>query len=143
MKMIALARTLQLSFVLAGSLALSGCSSSSGDPSSSETCTQWNVAGTWSTQQTNSFAVTIVFSQQDETVGGTAEYIQADGSQAQGTISGTLVGDQLNVTIAWSAGFSGHYVATVTSGHLSGSTTPTNGGPTIAWTGTGNSVCAS
>jgi hypothetical protein len=102
-------------------------------------CANWNIAGEWTTTQSNGFAVVFNFTQAGTSIGGSAV---VSGAGTTGTVQGTLVGEQLSVTVTWSAGNAGNYAAVIASGTLTGTTQDTRGGPVVSWTGTGPESCA-
>jgi hypothetical protein len=138
-----------VSLALAAASAASACSTTtsngpaSGDAGSGSVCAQWSVAGAWTTQQADGLTVTLLFTQQGQAVGGTAHFTDPTNSanQGNGTVSGTLIGSQLNVVIAWS-GFDGYYVANVSAGQLVGAVSPMpGGGGAVMWSGSGSTSC--
>jgi hypothetical protein len=127
---------LTLSLVLVGMIIMSLTGIPRAD--AADPCNQWDVTGTWSTQQGNGYAVTFNFSQSGQNLGGSAGY-----GSVSGGLSGTIQGNQLNVVVGWSNGSRGRYVATVSQGSLTGTTSNVATGASTSWTGSGPTRCAS
>jgi hypothetical protein len=106
-------------------------------------CTQWDISGMWQTAQGNGYNPSFDFQQNGTSITGFAtlpggEATRAGFSSSTGSVSGTLRGDQLDVTVTWSrtnGPVTGRYTATVVQGRLSGSA----GGP--SWNGSGPTRC--
>ena len=84
----------------------------------------WDISGTWHTLQGGSRAIEFVFSQSGSSVTGTAD----DGAGLNGTFSGNVTGNQVDVIVTWNfqksdgSTLEGEYEATISQGTLSGST---------------------
>jgi hypothetical protein len=107
-------------------------------------CTQWEVSGVWYTQQANGYNPTFTFQQSGTRISGTAtlpgaEAMRAGFTSSSGPVSGTLVGDRLDVTVTWTGrngAVTGRYTATITPAGL---TSGNAGG--VNWSGSGPARC--
>jgi hypothetical protein len=109
------------------------------------TCAQWDVSGTWQTEQGNGYHPVFVFQQSDMQVTGTAMLSGAEQARAGytgpgGPVAGTLVGDRIDVSVTWTrrdGPLRGQYTGTIVDGRI------VNGmaGP-VTWTGAGPATCA-
>jgi hypothetical protein len=108
-------------------------------------CKQWNVTGTWSTNQGNGFHVTFVFKQSGTTLTGKGILPQSEAASlgySTGIVKGTVKGSRLSLTVAWVKGPVGQYVATVTSRGLAGSGRAIKPlGTWVNWSGSGPTRC--
>lgn len=113
-------------------------------------CTQFDVSGTWQTSQGNGYNPSFAFQQSGTRISGTATVSSAEAARGNyasnsGSISGTLVGNQLDVTVTWSTRngpISGRYTAAVAQtsagqGRLNGGNAGGN-----SWNGSGPLRCA-
>jgi hypothetical protein len=112
-------------------------------------CAQWDVTGSWSTSHSDGgYHPTFDFAQSGTTIGGTATLPGAEWQGAgyggpTGSLVGSMVGDQLNVTVTWTPkpdqpAVSGVYTATIAAG---GTLVDGHAGPVLGWLGGGPAVC--
>jgi hypothetical protein len=119
------------------------CSASGSLPATPGGCAQWSVAGSWTTTQNGNLPVYFNFSQSGTTVTGTASAPTT--SLPTGTVSGTLIGNQLNIVVTWTATVQGAYSGTVTTGQIlnNGQSHQVGAPPSssVSWSGTGPATC--
>jgi len=119
-------------------------------------CTQYSISGAWQTNESNNYHIMMSFTQNGTTITGTARFTADEGARAgyggpaSGTISGTLVGNQLDFVVTFTPKRDGsisrgHYTGTVSDGSISGTAKDdaVANGPTITWTATGPTRCVS
>ena len=114
------------------------CGAPTPGPSGGAACT---IAGTWQTLQSNYLPISFTFQQNGTTITGTAS---APSLGLNGTVSGTLIGNQLSIIVTWSPTLQGAYSGTVSTGEISnGSSYQVGRSPStaVAWSGTGPAVC--
>ena len=139
-----------LSAVAAACLAALPTSSPAERPASvAQTCSQWNVTGTWTIRQANlpTKPLTWKLTQQGTTVSGSAVIAGTPGVGR--VIRGSLVGSRLDLVVQWPSGSRGLYGGTVTAGAQAGSGQVRNGlgwdlanpSAKVAWTGSGPASC--
>jgi hypothetical protein len=127
---------------------------------SSSGCSNFDVTGTWTTYQSNNYTVTWHFQQNGTTVSGSATLPEAE-AQASGltgtvgTVSGTVKGDRLDVTVQWpkktdGSTLRGEYVGTIEQGTAANMGSVSDGEawnvatPSLkaTWTGHGAAMCS-
>lgn len=107
-------------------------------------CQQWDVSGTWQTSASNNYNATFSFQQSGTSISGTAtlpahEQARAGYTSPTGSLSGTLVGDQFDVTVTWagrSGPVRGRYTGTVVQGRITNGTADA-----FSWNGSGPTRC--
>jgi hypothetical protein len=94
-------------------------------------CKQWDVSGQWWADQSNQSSVMFNLRQTGTQFTGTA--VSGRNANAAISVTGTIVGNEFNVTVFW-GGPIGVYTGTVdTSGGLSGRTTDRASGASANW----------
>jgi hypothetical protein len=114
-----------------------------------ERCQQYEISGSWSTSASNGYNATFTFHQTGTIVRGSAvlpaaEQTRAGYASPSGPFTGSLVGDQLDVTVTWTRSdgsvLQGRYTGTVSStGPTQGRVSGTAAGP--SWAGSGPLRC--
>ncbi len=132
---------------LAGRRPLAGAFS---DPSP---CLQWDIRGVWQTQQGNGYKPVMTFSQSGTALSGSAVLTPAEAASAgytgtHGSITGTLIGDKLDIVVTWPPRANGsvprgRYTGTVSQGQIAGAATSleTPAAAAVTWSGTGPAGC--
>jgi hypothetical protein len=116
-----------------------GSRTCSGTPSSGGAAC--SVTGSWQTIQNGSIAISFTFQQSGTTVTGTAS---APSLSLNGTVSGTLMGNQLSVVVTWRPGLQGQYSGAVSPGQITNGSTyqvGTSPATAVSWSGTGPATC--
>ena len=123
----------------------SGTTSCSGggqpNPTPGGGCTQWSVNGDWQTIQNGNLTVNFTFHQSGTALDGKAS---APSLNLNGTLTGTLFGDQLSVVVTWNPTTQGNYQGTVATGKIINGKTYQVGrspGSAVSWSGTGPAAC--
>jgi hypothetical protein len=153
MKRLALALAVVLGLGIP-SVASGGSPSGAPVASTAAACAQWDVSGTWATHQNNGYDPTFSFSQSGTQLSGSATLPGAEADRAgytgdTGTVSGSISGDRLDVTVTWppkrdGSTSAGLYTASVVPGSTAGQGDLSGGyagGST--WTGAGPAKCVS
>jgi hypothetical protein len=138
--------------VAGGAVAVLALGILAGGPSASAqgACVQFDITGTWSTHQANNYDPTFSFTQSGTTLSGSAtlpgNQLANAGYSGSGSVSGSLAGTSLDVTVVWpkadGSSVSGHYTATIAATGTTGQG-QLNGGMagSLAWTGGGPATC--
>ncbi|MGC2485994.1 MAG: hypothetical protein WA359_07115 [Acidimicrobiales bacterium] len=116
-------------------------------------CAQWNVAGTWTSAQSNNYHVTFHVVQHGTKISGKS--VNPSGEAASlgyttGTFTGTVKGDHFNLVTHWTKSTVtgvlniGNYYGTVSARHIAGlgrNLTVGISHQTVTWLATGRARC--